>query len=138
MKNIIQCDPEICSGNPRIHDSRVTVYNVVTRIYLEDNLDIACEDLRITENDAKEAVFYCSELKCIVDESLSNFCGGCFLGEIVDRKTKNRELELFYKSQTLQELKIIINDVDNDDKYLMRGWELAKITKAKVLGFGHP
>lgn len=63
MDNIV-INPLISAGAPTIRGRRLTVHNVVTKIYYEDSLKTALEDYEITLDEAKDAVNYCSKLKC--------------------------------------------------------------------------
>ena len=78
MKNII-FDENICSGAPTIRNRRLTVFNIVSKIFYEINLETALQDFEISIEIAKEAVSYCRNLDCQKDRNLIKFCSGCIL-----------------------------------------------------------
>lgn len=128
-QNYIECKRDYCSGCPRIKNTRITVYNIITRIYLENDLNIACEELRIVQEQARQAIDYCKILKCINDKNLINYCSGCFLGEINENKSTildnfktNNDINIFNKD---------INIISNNIELLKKGWELAKLIDNK-------
>lgn len=90
MKNIV-INKQISSGAPTIQGRRLTVYNVVTKIYYEDSLKTALEDSEISIDEAKDAVNYCSSLKCQEDPDLIKFCSGCILRTLQDEWNFNKE-----------------------------------------------
>jgi uncharacterized protein (DUF433 family) len=77
--NSIVIDERISSGSPTIRGRRLTVYNVVSKIYYEDSLESVMKDYEISLIEVKEAVSYCSELLCQRDSRLHKFCSGCIL-----------------------------------------------------------
>lgn len=90
MSNIV-INPLISSGAPTIRERRLTVYDVVTKIYYEDSLGMALEDYEITIEEAKDAVNYCSTLKCQQDPELIKFCSNCILRTLQDEWEFNKE-----------------------------------------------
>ena len=83
MSNIV-INPLISSGAPTIKGRRLTVHNVVTQIYYEDSLETALNVYEITLDEAKDAVNYCSTLKCQEDSELIKFCSNCILRSLQD------------------------------------------------------
>jgi len=83
MSSIV-IDKNISSGSPTIKDRRLTVFNVVSKIYYESNLQIALEDYEISLETATNAVDYCSSLSCQEDKELIKFCSGCILRTLQD------------------------------------------------------
>lgn len=79
---MIGCDPAINFGQPALIGRRLTVYNIVTKLYYEDTVKDVLNDYEISLQDAKDAVDYCMSLKCKQDEDLVNFCDGCILRTI--------------------------------------------------------
>ena len=79
---MIECNPQINFGMPALKGRRLTVYNIVTKIYYEESVRVALEDYEISVHDALEAVNYCSNLVCKNDKSLIQFCDGCILRTI--------------------------------------------------------
>ncbi|RYZ90838.1 MAG: DUF433 domain-containing protein [Proteobacteria bacterium] len=79
---VIKCDPTICFGQPALVGRRLTVYDIVTKIFYEDNIDTAIDDYEIRLGDALDALAYCKELKCRIDENRRHYCDGCILRTI--------------------------------------------------------
>jgi uncharacterized protein (DUF433 family) len=79
---MIGCDSAINFGQPALIGRRLTVYNIVTKLYYEDEVKDALNDYEISLRDAKDAVTYCMNLKCKEDKDLVNFCDGCILRTI--------------------------------------------------------
>ena len=87
---MIKCNPEINFGQPALEGRRLTVHNIVTKIYYENSLKDALDDYEITLQEAKDAVDYCMLLKCKEDIDLVQFCDGCILRTIQEGWTFNR------------------------------------------------
>jgi uncharacterized protein (DUF433 family) len=81
---MIACTPAINFGQPALAGRRLTVFNIVTKIYYEDAVQDALTDYEISLQDAMDAVTYCANLKCKQDETLVQFCDGCILRTIHD------------------------------------------------------
>lgn len=80
----IVINKEIASGSPTVKGRRLTVFNVVSKIYYENTLETALEDYDISIDVAKDAVQYCSSLRCQNDPDLIKFCSGCVLRTLQD------------------------------------------------------
>lgn len=76
---MIACNAKINFGMPALVGRRLTVYDIVTKLYYEESVEIAISDYRISLNDAKDALKYCRELCCKEDKNLIHFCDGCVL-----------------------------------------------------------
>ena len=76
---MIACDESINFGQPALIGRRLTVYDIVTKIYYEENLTTALDEYEISIGDAKDALKYCMELKCRSDSNLVHYCDGCLL-----------------------------------------------------------
>jgi uncharacterized protein (DUF433 family) len=79
---MIECNPAINFGMPALKGRRLTVYDIVTKIYYEESVPAALEDYSISLDDAKDAIHYCVSLKCKEDPELVQFCDGCILRTI--------------------------------------------------------
>ncbi|WP_426585387.1 DUF433 domain-containing protein [Mucilaginibacter sp. R-33] len=90
-EKLIVCNKNICFGMPILKGRRLTVYDIVTKIYYEDILNIALEDYGISIAEAKAATNYCMHLHCQQDESRGQFCNGCILGTIEDGHSFNKD-----------------------------------------------
>jgi uncharacterized protein (DUF433 family) len=134
MSNII-IDPHICSGSPTIRGRRLTVYNVITKIHYEESLETTLGDYEISLDEAKDAVDYCTKLKCQKDAELIKFCDGCILRTLQDEskfdKENYREIHdkgsdsTFTISKTGNEIFIGTLQELEDDSFGKAGWLLA-------------
>lgn len=88
---MIKCDATINFGQPALVGRRLTVYNIVTKIYYEHAIKSALDDYEILFQDALDAASYCMKLKCKEDVSLINYCDGCILRTIQEGWNFNRE-----------------------------------------------
>jgi len=80
----IEIKKEVSSGAPVVKGRRITVFNVVSKIFYENNLQDALDDYEITLDVAREVTEYCSGLKCQEDVNLVKFCSGCILRTLQD------------------------------------------------------
>jgi len=76
---MIGCNPNINFGMPSLQGRRLTVYDIVTKLYYEQTLKLALEDYDISLKDAKDALHYCMNLKCKSDRNRVQYCDGCIL-----------------------------------------------------------
>ncbi len=88
---MIECNPAINFGMPALKGRRLTVYDIVTKLYFEESIAVAIDDYSITIEDAKDAIAYCRSLKCKEDKDLIQFCDGCLLRTMADGWTFNKE-----------------------------------------------
>jgi uncharacterized protein (DUF433 family) len=82
MENVVNCRGNICGGSPTLDGRRLTVYDIVTKIYYEETLEIALEDYEITLEEASAVTEYCLNLNCKNDLKRKQFCNGCILAAI--------------------------------------------------------
>lgn len=88
---MIECNEKINFGMPALRGRRLTVYNIVTKLYYEDNLEITLSDYEISLQDVKDAVNYCINLKCKGDKLRLHFCDGCLLRTIEEGFSFNKD-----------------------------------------------
>ena len=79
---MINSDPLINFVMPALKGRRLTVYDIVTKLYYEDYISVAIEDYKITRTDAQDAVDYCVATECWTDKNLVHYCDGCILRTI--------------------------------------------------------
>src|ERR1700755_641192 len=90
--SLIEIDPEVCNGAPKLKNRRLTVYDIVSGIYNE-GLESYSEDREISIEEARQAVWYSKNLQCQIDRPV-NFCDGCILRTIKEGwKFKRDELQ---------------------------------------------
>lgn len=87
IRDVVVCTPAICSGSPRIRDTRLTCANIIEALafskvhvstYLAWHESLSLPILR-------EAVKYCAERQCISDKPL-HYCQGCILDDRTEIK----------------------------------------------------
>jgi uncharacterized protein (DUF433 family) len=140
MKNIV-VNKGISSGAPIINGSRLTIFNVVSKIFYEDNLEIALDDYEISIDIAKEAVKYCKNLDCQKDNKLIKFCSGCILRTLQDgwdfKKENCKEFFFDEGNQTVSITKdgdrIFLGSLQTmeDNDFGKAGWVLASEVEEK-------
>jgi uncharacterized protein (DUF433 family) len=86
----IERNPAKCFSMPSLIGRRVTVYDVVIQVFLEENLDNVKEVQRINNAQIKAALRYCSSLSCKTDNEDYQFCDGCILRNIADGNNFDR------------------------------------------------
>ncbi len=117
MKKIITVNPEICNGNPSIKGTRITVFDLITRITDIGLGNILKNSDFISFEDIKEAVLYCQKRICDTDYS---YCGGCTLRSIQDGiKTKDDFINQFSEIHFF------------DSEHVIKGNEGLVLTSAK-------
>jgi uncharacterized protein (DUF433 family) len=100
---MIECNPLTAFGQPILKGRRLTVFDIVTKIFYESNLQTALLDYEIQKDDAIEAVSYCKNLKCRADKTLIRYCSGCILRTFGEGWTFNSQnlTEIMFNSQAL-------------------------------------
>ena len=94
---MICCDPYVNFGMPALKGRRLTVFDIVTKIYYEKSINTALVDYEISLEDARDATNYCMQLKCKEDKDLVHFCDGCMLRTLQDGWNFNREDYIEFK-----------------------------------------
>jgi uncharacterized protein (DUF433 family) len=87
--DLIECNKNKCFGEPSLVGKRLTVRDVVSKLRVEDGMEVALEDYDITREQAKAAVEYCRIRKCQSDQSLLRYCDGCVLRTLQDKELFN-------------------------------------------------
>jgi len=87
----IGCNKEHNFGQPSLKGRRLCVYDIITKIYYENNLNIAIEDYQITLLEAKAAIKYCMNLSCQKDQDLAHYCHGCLLRTLHEGSNFNKD-----------------------------------------------
>lgn len=102
--DLIECNKDKCSGEPSLVGKRLTVGDVVSKLRIENNLEVTLEDYGITHEQAKAALEYCRTRTCQSAPTLLKYCHNCVLRTIQDG-------ELFdasnYHEEVLEEGKVI-------------------------------
>lgn len=79
---MIICNPHISFGQPILAGRRLTVYDIVSKTFLEKDIGIVVSDYSISRTDIKDAAQYCMMRACESDSNLVHFCDGCILRAI--------------------------------------------------------
>ena len=90
-ERLIECVRNKLFGVPSLRGRRLSVYDIVSKIYVEDTLEEALEDYVITLSEAKAATEYCLNLDCQKDKDRLQFCDGCILRTIEDGWEFNKD-----------------------------------------------
>jgi uncharacterized protein (DUF433 family) len=104
---MIGCDPNVNFGQPALKGRRLTVYDIVTKLYYENSIKLVTEDYSISLRDIKDAVEYCSTLECKIDPGRIHYCDGCVLRTIEEGWSFNRSE---FKEYEKDNNKFVISD----------------------------
>ena len=88
---MIECNPDINFGMPALKGRRLTVFNIVTKVYYEESLERVFLDYEISLKDVKDALNYCSSLQCKNDKNRVHYCEGCVLRSIEEGFSFDKE-----------------------------------------------
>ncbi|PSL18816.1 DUF433 domain-containing protein [Chitinophaga ginsengisoli] len=128
----IEIRKDISSGAPVVKGRRTTVFNIVSCIYYEDNLQEALDSYEIILDVAREAVAYCSELKCQEDVNLFKFCSGCVLRALQEDWNFSKD---DYKEILLDEQKQIITISKDGNSIFLGSLQELEITELGEAGW---
>lgn len=67
---------------PSLKGRRLTVYDIVTKLYFEPTILNAIDDYEINLADANDALEYCLHLQCKNEQGRLHYCDGCILRTI--------------------------------------------------------
>ena len=71
---------DICFGRPRINGTRLEVYNIISDLYHETNIDGYLKEHDFSRDDIKEIINYCKTLSCqSINHEYEKYCSGCIL-----------------------------------------------------------
>lgn len=119
----IKPDPKVCRGAPCVQGTRLTVYNVVLKRWMESGQGIVEDDYKLAGSEIEDARQYCASLACMVDERRVRFCGNCVLDELdnFERLDVLRDCILRTGAEALRGR---VPDHSLHDPF-SRGWEIA-------------
>jgi len=129
MEGLIECKKDKMFGQPTLKGRRLTVYDIVTKVYFEDSIEMVLADYEIGITELNTAVNYCRSLSCKEDETLLKFCDGCILRTLQDgwNFTKSNYIQIINK-----ENKTIVISKDNQEIFLGTLEELENSDFGKV------
>ncbi len=81
---LIECNKAKSFGQPSLVNTRLTVFDIVSKVYYEESIDVVLSDYFISLDSVKAAINYCRNLNCQKDKDLINFCEGCLLDTLKD------------------------------------------------------
>ena len=129
---------DICFGRPRIENTRLEVYNVISDLYYHnEGIETYLSDNKnLSHNSLIDLVDYCKNLKCqIINKSYEKYCSGCLLSTLHENFN--------YKEINLQQLDedVYIDDQKNiylgskeeieNELYGKPGWIIASEVSEK-------
>lgn len=125
--SLIECVKNKGFGMPTLVGRRLTVWDIITQIFIEANLEIALETYQITIADARAAAEYCLELRCKSDPDRIQFCDGCILRTLDDRRKINGDENMkIPPNVTINKNSEIIylgwNDELEEEEFGLPGW----------------
>ena len=133
--NLIECNKNKSFGQPSLIGRRLTVYDIVTKIYYESHIEIALDDYDITLEEAKAATNYCKTLTCQKDKDRIHFCDGCILRTLDEgwnfSKNNYQEIKCNKSNETITISKdgneIFLGNIQEieDSEFGKVGWLLA-------------
>jgi uncharacterized protein (DUF433 family) len=133
--NLIECNKNKSFGQPSLIGRRLTVYDIVTKIYYESYIEIALDDYDITLEEAKAATNYCKTLLCQEDQNRIHFCDGCILRTLEEgwnfNKDDYKEIKCNKSNETITISKdgneIFLGNIQEleDSEFGKVGWLLA-------------
>ena len=127
---LIGCVKNISFGMPTLRGRRLTVYDIVSKLYYEDTIDEAIEDYDISLLEAGAAVKYCMNFECQQDINRINFCDGCIL-RMIDENVKFNKEDYDQIDEQLTVSKdgsfVFLGKIDEleEDRFGKPGWALA-------------
>lgn len=124
---------EVCFGRPRIINTRLEVYNIVSDIETMTMNEIVkyCEDWEIDLMSVTSAVDYCKKLECQkIQFPFERYCSGCILSTLHEEYNYNIpslekiDNEIFYDKDNNVYL---IGDLDDlqEEEFGRPGWIIA-------------
>jgi uncharacterized protein (DUF433 family) len=130
MNRSIVCDERICSGAPCVGGTRLTVYNVVSLLIVENSLANVMEQYELSQQQVHDAINYCSSLQCINDISLDvtrkKYCANCVLRgleEVIHDQSALRQLLQSTKDPMALESVVAHERLEKADSW---GWKLSE------------
>lgn len=124
-------------GAPRINNTRISVYDVISSLWYNPDIEDFVLDFRVDKESVKTALEYCKELKCRKEKAL-NFCDGCILRTAKDGETyikkSNKILQIDDKVFENENKDIFIGeftDLESEEAGFM-GWVRADMLLEKL------
>ena len=120
---------------PALNGRRLTVYDIVTKLYYEESLGIALDDYGLNLSEAKAAIIYCENLTCQTDPNRVHYCDGCVLRTIEEGREFNKEDYKQVNGVTFScdNALIYLGSIENleEEKFGKPGWAIASNVKEK-------
>ena len=123
MKKIV-FSADILSGAPRVENTRISVYNVVSSLWYDREIEEYIDDHKITELEIKNVLTYCKNLSCQKDNVIK-FCNGCLLQSINsnNKKAEYKKIDenLFTDKENNFFIAESIEEIENEE-FGYAGW----------------
>ncbi len=77
--NIIRTE-DTCFGRPRIEDTRLEVYNIISELFYSESMDSVIEERNLSRDDLKQVIDYCRNMNCkLITKPYEKYCSNCIL-----------------------------------------------------------
>lgn len=123
MRKIVSTN-NILWGVPRIENTRISVYDIVSSLWHNREINEYVDDFEISEIEIKNALVYCKELIC-QKENVISFCDGCLLRTInsSDEKIEYKEVDenLFMDNENNFFITENLSEIENEE-FGYAGW----------------
>lgn len=119
---------DVLMGAPRIEDTRISIYDIVSSLWYDKDIDQYIDDFKISKQEIKKAIIYCKKLDC-QKNNVKKFCNGCILNTINsnDRKSIYNQVNnnLFIDDEQNFFVSENINDIE-EEEFGFAGWYRAE------------
>jgi uncharacterized protein (DUF433 family) len=135
---LIGCRKNISFGMPTLKGRRLTVYDIVTKLFYEDTIEEAIEDYGISLLEAKSAIEYCMNLNCQTDIDRIHYCDGCVLRTIEEKwKFKGEDYIQIDEQLTVSKdgKTVFLGKIDEleEEQFGKPGWVIASEIYPKLI-----
>lgn len=126
---------EVLFGMPRIEGRRISVYNIISNLWNDRNINEYCELFELSKEDVLGALSYCKELDC-QKNNVIQFCDGCVLNSINQLNTFKLKLKkidenLFIDEKNNFYINTSESSIENEEFGYM-GWVRAEILYKEI------
>ena len=126
MRKVVSTS-NVLMGAPRIKNTRISVYDVVSSLWHDNDINQYIDDFQIERKEIENVLIYCKSLKC-KKSKVHKFCNGCILNinekenpsiyHKIDENLFANEKDFFFIAES-------INDIEEEDVGFA-GWKRAE------------
>lgn len=133
MRNIVSTK-DVLMGAPRIEGTRISVYDIVSSLWHDRDIEQYSNDFEITQEEIKDAIVYCKNLKC-QKNNVTKFCNGCILNSINEKEIIYNQIydDLFVNQGDNFFIAESISDLENEE-FGFAGWYRAECIYNDLFG----